>query len=651
MPELLWQPTEERSRSTRLHAFMQWAQGRLGREFNAYSDLHEWSVTEPAEFWAHYLRFSRLPVRGHWEQVVSEGHMSGVRWFEGATVNYAEALLFPQDLEDPDQVALIGVTEEGEEERLTYRELRELVARIQAALAREGIGSGDRVAAFGANSAHTVALLLACAGMGVIFSSCSPDFGLEAAVARFGQVEPRLLFATTAYRYGGKEFDVSGVAGQLGERLGGIPVVRFPDGTGAGAGSSAGLAGWEEWLGDGEAQLRLEPLPFDHPLYILYSSGTTGAPKAMVHRAGGALLSHHKEHELHCDIRAGDTVFYYTTCGWMMWNWMVSALARSATLVLYDGSPVHPGPERLWQLVEQYGVTFLGTSARYLHTLQAQGFEASQHDLGTLRTIASTGSPLSPGGFRYVYGKVKEDVHLASISGGTDIVSCFMLGVPTEPVYAGEIQAAGLGVDLAAFDEEGRPLQGRPGELVCRQPLPSMPLHFWNDEGGERYRSAYFEKYPGVWHHGDLIEITPTGIVVYGRSDATLNPGGVRIGTAEIYAPLDSLPQINEAVAVGRKTGDDEEIWLFVVLAGGQELTEELSGEIRRTIRQAASPRHVPRRILAVNQLPRTRSGKTMELAVARIVNGQPVEARSVIANPESLDEIAGALAGAGVSS
>ncbi len=650
MTQPLWTPPEERVAGAALTSFARRAAAAAGRPLPDYDALHAWSVEDAEAFWRFYAEDAELPFEARAERARSDDPMPHTRWFEGASLSYARALLEPPQLHDPYQTALVGVTEAGAEERLSYAELRLLVGRAQAALRRAGVGPGDAVAAYAANVPQTAAVVLACAGMGVLFSSCSPDFGAAAAAARFAQLRPRLLFASPTYRYGGRRFDTAAAVLSLAEALPGLAgVVSLPY-PGEGVPDGAPGVAWDDWLGpdDGAAPL-YRALPFDHPLYVLFSSGTTGLPKAMVHRAGGALLSHHKEHRLHSDIRPGDVVFYFTTCGWMMWNWLLSALAQAATVVLYDGSPAHPDLGVLWRLADRLKITFFGTSARFLHTLETDGARpGADHDLSALRTVASTGSPLSPAGFAFVYREIAADVHLASISGGTDIVSCFMLGVPTLPVFAGQIQRPGLGVDLAAFDDDGRPVWGRAGELVCRQPLPSMPLRFLGDPDGQRYREAYFAHYPGVWRHGDLIERTQEGgIVVYGRSDATLNPGGVRIGTAEVYRPLEAVPEVVEAAAVGRKLPDgDEEIWLLVVLRPELTLDDSLRDRVRQAIRRGASPRHVPRRVLQVPDLPRTRSGKAMEVAVAQLVNGRPVPNTEVMANPGALDGIRRALAG-----
>ena len=638
MTEPLWSPSAERVAAAAMTQFQQEAARRLDRPLPDYWSLHRWSVEEAAEFWRSYADYARLPLRGPPTSIISDDPMPFTKWFEGALLNYAEALLQPPEEEHAAEVALIALNEAGGERRLGYGELRREVARCRAALQRCGVTRGDRVAAYISNVPESVILLLACSALGAIFSSCSPDFGFDAAYARFGQIKPKLLVASDGYSYNGRYFvtreTIQKLAGALQPRPQ-VVVVPFDRQL-----QATEFPAWEEWL-EPDAPLSYTQLPFDHPLYVLYSSGTTGPPKAMVHRAGGVLLAHHREHRLHGDIGPGDVVLYFTTCGWMMWNWLVSVLAQGATIVLYDGSPAYPDMEVLWRTLESKKVTHFGTSASYLHACKAEGLEPSRHGLHALKTLFSTGSPLSPGGFHWVYEAVKGDLHLASISGGTDIVSCFMGGVPTLPVYAGEVQAPSLGVDLAAFDDDGTPVLAKPAELVCRRPLPSMPLEFVNDLDHKKYRDAYFSVFPGVWRHGDLIEITERGgIIVYGRSDATLNPGGVRIGTAEIYRPLEAVAEVVDAMAVGKRLQDDEVIWLFVVLDAGQSLTAELEAEIRSEIRRQSSPRHVPRRIFQVSQLPRTRSGKATEIAVSRLVNGREVPNRAVMANPEALDEI-----------
>lgn len=647
MPEALWQPTSEQIEHTHLHQFIQAVNQYFGLHCQDYWDLHRWSVQQPADFWAFYARQAALPFTQPAEQICSADPMPATRWFTGARLNYAQALLFPPGIEGSES-AVIALTERGDEQVLSYTDLRRQVSRAVNALQTAGVTAGDRVAAYLGNVPEAVILFLACAAIGAIFSSGSPDFGYETALARFGQIEPRILVASDRYFYNGKRFSTLETVHALSAAMPSLEqtvLVPYP-GEEVDLSSFPEAQSWSDWLGPASA-LEFAALPFDHPLYILYSSGTTGLPKAMVHRAGGALLTHHKEQYLHCDIRPGDRVFYFTTLGWMMWNWLVSNLAQGAAIVLYEGSPSYPSVATPWQMAERLGLTFFGTSARFIHACKAANLNPSETlDLSQIRTVASTGSPLSPQGFDWVYTAVNPDLHLASISGGTDIVSCFMLGVPTLPVYAGQIQAPGLGVDIAAFDESGQPVAGEPGELVCRQPLPSMPLRFWGDPEGQRYRAAYFEHYPGIWRHGDLIEFTPQGgIVVYGRSDATLNPGGVRIGTAEIYRPLEDLPEILEAMAVGKKQDGDELIWLFVVLQPGAKLDAELEQRIRQQIRHQASPRHVPKRIFQVSGLPRTRSGKVTEIAVARLVNGQEIPNRSAMANPEVLNEIATVIA------
>jgi len=643
--ERLWTPSAERVRTSAVDAFRRIAEDAAGGPLPDYFALHAWSVAHPERFWGLLATELALPFHLREDAVLSADAMPRTRWFEGSTLNYARALLEPAGV-TPVGTAIVSVTESGAERHLTWEELRRLVGAARAALAAAGVGEGDAVAAFVANLPEAVVLLLAAASLGAVFTSCSPDFGADAAGARFGQVAPKVLLVSGAYRYAGRLHDTTTTVAALRDRLGEAVLlveVVYPHE----APRVAGAVTWEAWLSPhAGAPLGFAELPFDHPLYVLYSSGTTGAPKAMVHRAGGALLTHRKEHALHSGVRPGDVVYYYTTTGWMMWNWLVSALASGATVVLYDGSPAHPDPLTTWRMADRLGVTFFGTSARFIQELQRQGVSpAAECRLAELRTVASTGSPLSPSGFGYVYEEVKADVHLASISGGTDIVSCFMLGVPTLPVHAGEIQAPGLGVDLRVLADDGSEVTGRPGELVCAAPLPSMPLRFVGDVDHRRYEAAYFGVYPGMWRHGDLVERTSHGgLIVYGRSDATLNPGGVRIGTAEIYRPLEEVPEVAEAVAVARRVQGDQEVWLLVTLRQGAVLDADLVARVKAVVRAATSPRHVPKVVLDVPELPRTRSGKTMELAVTRLVNGEPVTGREAVANPEALDAIAARL-------
>jgi acetoacetyl-CoA synthetase len=632
-PAPFWSPDPARVAAAELTRFRVDMERRTGLSLPDYAALHAWSVAEPGAFWSAYAEWSGVRFHAPTHAPMS-GRMPGTRWFEGATLNYAENLLAG----DGDELAVLALDETGGERRLTRAELRAEVARCARALHELGVTRGDRVATYLVNGVEAVVVLLACSALGAVFSSSSPDVGVEAALDRLGQIAPRVLFASASYLVNGKRVATRAAVERLSAGLTSLQrTVIVPDPDGA-----AGAIAWRDFV-DGDAELRFEELPFDHPLAILYTSGTTGLPKCLVHRAGGVLLTHGKEQQLHCDLRAGDVILYYTSCNWMMWNWLVSALARRATVVLYEGGLASPSREAFWQLVDRHWVTHLGLSAAYVESCRRKRLAPRElADLGALRCVLSTGSPLSAEGFAWVYESVKPDVHLASISGGTDIVGCFALGDPTGPVYPGQLQRPGLGVDLAAFDDDGREIVGAPGELVCRKPLPSMPLGFWGDPDGHDYRQTYFQRFPGVWCHGDLIELTEQGgAVIHGRSDATLKPGGVRIGTAELYRPLQSVPAVLEALAAGKRDGPDVAIWLFVVLAPGHRLDDDLVDHIRATIKRMSTPHAAPRKVFQVDELPRTPSGKIAEIAVTRLINGDPIPNLSSLANPEALGAIA----------
>jgi acetoacetyl-CoA synthetase len=641
MPEL-WRPSETRGADTNLTRFMRCVNARRGLRLRDYTELYAWSLSSAPEFWTELARFA--DIRAAWGAapvIENPSAMPGARFFADTQLNFAENLLRYDD----DQPALVFRNEGGARRSLSYRELRAEVARIAAGLASAGVVAGDRVAGYLPNIPEATIAMLATASLGAIWSSCSPDFGVHGVLERFGQIAPKVLFTADGYYYAGKVLDslqpMTEVLAQLTavELVVVIPYLgREPQLAPLGT-AAARASRWQEF-GTPGAAAEFRALPFNHPLYILYSSGTTGAPKCIVHGAGGTLLQHQKEHLLHTDLKRSDRVFYFTTCGWMMWNWLMSALATGATVVLYDGSPFHPGPGALWRMAAEERVTVFGTSAKYLSSLQKSDFMPGDSvDLTALRTVLSTGSPLLPEGFDYVYRAVKSDLQLASISGGTDIVSCFALGCPLRPVYRGEIQCRGLGMAVDIFDDAGRALRETRGELVCTAPFPSMPLGFWNDPQGVKYRAAYFERFPGVWHHGDYAAITEhDGLIIYGRSDAVLNPGGVRIGTAEIYSAVESLPQIAEALAVGQDWSGDVRVVLFVRLHGGARLDEPLKKEIRATIRSHTTARHVPAKIIAVPDFPRTLSGKLTELAVRNVIHGLPVKNRDALANPGALE-------------
>ncbi len=636
--EILWAPEPGRIAAARVTKFREQVATRCGVALEDYAALYRWSVEEPARFWRQVWDFCDVIGEGSLDTVLIDGaQMPGARWFPEARLNYAENLLHPRVDDLSEAVVFRG--EDGTTRRLTWAQLRDAAAAVAAALRADGIGPGDRVAGFLPNLPETLIAMLGAASVGAVWSSCSPDFGVGGVVDRFGQIQPRVLFVADGYRYGGKEFDSQATVDQLLLELPGVErlvVVPFL-GTKAGLPERACL--WDDYTGPHlGTQPRYARLPFDHPLFIMFSSGTTGLPKCMVHTAGGTLLQHLKEHQLHCDLRPADRLFYFTTCGWMMWNWLVSGLASGATVMLYDGHPMWP-PATIWDYAASERFQVLGTSARWLAACEKAGLKPREsHDLSGLRAVLSTGSPLSPESFDYVYRDVHPDVQLSSISGGTDIISCFALGSPVLPVRRGELQCRGLGMAVAVWDDNGKPVVAEKGELVCTSSFPSMPSAFWNDPDGSRYRSAYFDKYEGIWCHGDFAEVTQDdGLVIHGRSDAVLNPGGVRIGTAEIYRVVEQFPEVLESLLVGLERDGDVDIALFLKLPPGCTLDEDLAESICRRIRREKTPRHVPAIVRQVPDIPRTRSGKIVELAVRNILHGRPVENEDALANPEAL--------------
>jgi acetoacetyl-CoA synthetase len=639
MDQPLWQPSNERIARANMTAFAHQAAEAHGDELRSYPELRAWSVDNPELFWPALWRFAEVRASRPWDEVlVDRDLMPGARWFVGAELNFAENLLRHRD----DRPAIIAWTEDGRRRELSHRELYEEVARLAAALRRQGVGPGDRVAAVMPHAPETIVAMLATTALGAIWSSCSPDFGVQGVLDRFGQIEPRVLITIDGYRYNDKAIDVreklAEIAGRL-PTLERVVMVPFLD-PAPQPGPLVGAVRYRDFLAEDAAPIEFAQLPFDHPIYILYSSGTTGVPKAIVHGAGGTLLQHQKELLLHTDLKPDDRIFYFTTCGWMMWNWQVSALATGATLVLYDGSPFHPDGNRLFDLVQKDRISVFGTSAKYIDAVKKAGLEPGRtHDLSALRAVLSTGSPLVPESFDFAYRSIKQDLHLASISGGTDIVSCFALGNPIAPVWRGELQTRGLGMAVEVWNEQGKPVAGEPGELVCAKPFPSMPVAFWNDPDGSRYRAAYFERFPGVWTHGDHVELTAhDGLIIYGRSDAVLNPGGVRIGTAEIYRQVEQIPEVVEALAVGQEWDGDQRVVLFVRLAEGATLDGALVDRIRRQIRTNCTPRHVPAKVLKVADIPRTMNNKIAELAVREVIHGRPVKNVDALANPRSLE-------------
>ncbi|GAA5214735.1 acetoacetate--CoA ligase [Corallincola platygyrae] len=657
----IWQPTKEQISASAMDKFRRWVNNQYQLALQDYDQLHRWSIEEPERFWQSIWLFCE--VRGDMGQgpyLLEAERMPGATWFPDAQLNYAENLLYPAGFENyspegddliSDRPALVAYGDAGVQgwrTEVTYAELRRHVAKVQKGLIDAGVGPGDVVAGYMPNSVQTVIAMLATAAQGAIWTSCSPDFGIKGVLDRFGQTQPKVLFTVDAYEYGGKVIPmhekVSAVANAL-PSLNKLVQTNFikadaylPET------EQDGLATYfQSFMDHNVTQPEFHPCSFNDPLFVLYSSGTTGSPKCIVHGVGGTLLQHRKEHLLHCDLTHEDTLFFFTTCGWMMWNWLVSGLAGGATLILFDGNPLNQ-PGTLWQIAEQEQITAFGTSAKYLSALEKSGYEPGKENaLPDLKLIMSTGSPLAPTSYDYVYQSISSSVCLSSISGGTDIVSCFALGNPTQPVYRGELQSLGLGMDVAVFDSDGHALFGKKGELVCCHPFPSMPVGFWGDDcsqmpHGQKYHDAYFDRFCNIWAHGDYAEITPrNGLIIYGRADAVLNPGGVRIGTAEIYRQVEQLHEVEESLAIGQPWQDDQRVVLFVVLKQGLKLSDILEQKIRKQIRDNTTPRHVPAKIIAVSELPRTISGKLVELAVKQVVMGEPVTNTDALANPKAL--------------
>jgi acetoacetyl-CoA synthetase len=635
----LWTPSPDRVAGTQVAAFMAEAGQRHGLAFKSYRDLHAWSIAHPDLFWDLVWDFCGVVGEKGGRRLIDGDKMPGSHFFPDAKLNFAENLLRRSDEAD----AMVFRGEDKRTYRLTFAELNALVSRLQQALKGAGVGVGDRVAAMMPNLPETIAAMLAVTSIGAIWSSCSPDFGERGVLDRLGQIEPKVFITVDGYWYNGKPIRVGNKLKTVIPQLPSVKAVAVVPYLGEADAVAQGLPGavtLEAFIANYPARpLTFERLPFNQPAFVLFSSGTTGVPKCIVHGAGGTLLQHLKEHRLQSDLRPGDRLFYFTTCGWMMWNWLASGIASGATLMLYDGSPFAPSPAVLWDYAQQERITLFGTSAKYIDSCKKEGVApAKTHDLSSLRMIASTGSPLAAESFEYVYAAIKRDVHLASISGGTDIISCFVLGDPTSPVWKGEIQAPGLGMAVDVWSEDGKPVREQKGELVCTKPFVSMPVMFWNDPGDRKYRGAYFERFPNVWCHGDFAEWTRHGgMIIHGRSDATLNPGGVRIGTAEIYAQVEQIPDVVEAIAIGQDWDNDVRVVLFVRLRAGTQLDDALRDAIRKKIRTGASPRHVPAKIVQVADIPRTKSGKITELAVRDVIHGRPVKNTEALANPEAL--------------
>ena len=640
MAKLLWRPSEERIKRSNMYRFTGFINEKYNKNFDDYESLYQWSIQNIPHFWSAMWEFAEIKASQPYHEVIDDlNKMPGAKWFSGVRLNFAENLLRYRD----DEVALIFKGEAHDSVKMTYAELYDEVARLAKALKDNGVQKGDRVVGFMPNMPETIIATLAATSLGAIWSSCSPDFGIKGVLDRFGQIKPKILFTANGYSFKGNNIDsldrISDILKDLPsiEKVVVVPYTeKDPD-----VSHLPHAIQYKDFRSSEEKpELEFEQLPFDHPLYIMFTSGTTGLPKCMVQSAGGILIHHMKELMLHTDLKREDTIFYFTTCGWMMWNWLTSSLGVGATLVLYDGNPFHPHSGALWQMAQDEKITIFGTSAGYIAALMNAGMRpGKEYDLSPLRTVLSTGSPLSVEGFEFIYREVKQDLQLASISGGSDINGCFAGGNPMGPVYAGELQCRCLAMDVKAYDENGKPVINQQGELVCTAPSPSMPIYFWDDPDNKKYLSAYFEIYPNVWRHGDFIEINDRGgVVMYGRSDATLNPGGVRIGTSEIYRQVENMEEIEDSLVVGQDWKGDVRVILFVKMAESYELTDELKNKIKQTLRANASPRHVPAKIISIKDVPYTLNMKKVELAVKKVIQGQEVLNRDALSNPEALD-------------
>jgi acetoacetyl-CoA synthetase len=637
--DILWEPSEAQIENANMTRFMNFVNQEYSLGISTYEELYKWSIENIPDFWTAMWAFGEIVHSETYGNVVDDlKKMPGASWFQGAKLNYAENLLRFRD----QKTAIVFRGESRVVQKLTYAELYDKVARLASSLRDNGIRKGDTIVGFMPNMPEAVIAMLAATSIGAIWSSCSPDFGIKGVLDRFGQIEPKILFTANGYYYKDRTFDslerISGIIKDL-RSIEKIVVVPYTDAN-PDISQLPNSVMFSDFLSqEKNLEIDFEQLPFGHPLYIMYSSGTTGVPKCIVHGAGGTLIQHLKELMLHTDLKREDNIFYFTTCGWMMWNWLVTSLAVGATVLLFDGNPFYPDPYALFDFAREQGMTVFGTSAKYIESLENAGMKLSPDQIPTIRTICSTGSPLSIESFNYVYRDIKKDLTLSSISGGTDIISCFSLGNPIGPVKTGELQCRGLGMRVEAFDDAGNSVVERKGELVCTAPFPSMPIYFWNDPENSKYKAAYFERYPGVWHHGDYILITSEGgVVIYGRSDATLNPGGVRIGTAEIYRVVENMVEVEDSIVVGQDWEKDIRVILFVKLKEGIRLDDELMDKIKRNIREKTTSRHVPAKILAVNDIPYTINGKKVELAVKKIIHNQDVENRDALKNPEALD-------------